>query len=268
MSLRQQLVIKPGTRVRIAAHDAAETHGLTRAAAEATLAKNVDRLEELQYLMHAERRRSLLVVLQGIDASGKDGTIRNVMTAFNPQGCRVTSFKEPTPEELAHDFLWRVHAVTPGKGEVAVFNRSHYEDVLVARVLELVPKSVWARRYEQINRFEEHLAEHDVVIVKLFLHISKDEQRERLQKRLDDPAKHWKVSLGDLEQRKKWEDYTRAYEDAISRCNAAHAPWYVVPADKKWFRNVAVSEILVDTLAGLKMKFPRPAGDYSKIKVT
>lgn len=267
MSLRKRLVVKPGARVRLADYDSGLTHGLTKAGAEATLEKNLDRLEELQYLMHAERRRALLIVLQGIDASGKDGTIRNVMTAFNPQGCRVTSFKEPTPAELAHDFLWRVHAVTPGKGEVAVFNRSHYEDVLVARVLELVPTSVWELRYEQINRFEEHLAEHDVVIVKLFLHISKDEQRERLQRRLDDPAKHWKVSLGDLEQRKQWDDYMRAYEDAISKCNAAHAPWYIVPADKKWFRNVAVSEILVHTLEGLKMKFPKATDDLSGIRV-
>lgn len=267
MSLSERLVVKPGKRVRLAEFDPSETHRLTKAGAEPRLAKNLERLEELQYLMHAERRRSLLVVLQGIDASGKDGTIRNVMTAFNPQGCRVTSFKAPTPEELAHDFLWRVHAVTPGKGEVAVFNRSHYEDVLVVRVLELAPKSVWERRYEQINRFEEHLAAHDVVIVKIFLHISKDEQRERLQKRLDDPAKHWKVSLGDLEQRKKWDDYMRAYEDALSQCSSSHAPWYIVPADKKWFRNLAVSDILVDTLDALKMKFPKTGEDLSGIKV-
>jgi PPK2 family polyphosphate:nucleotide phosphotransferase len=266
MKLPQRLLVKPGTNVRLADIDPAETHGVEKgAAAEAALAKNVARLGELQFVMYAERRRSLLVVLQGMDASGKDGAIRHVMTGFNPQGCRVTAFKAPTPEELAHDFLWRVHAASPGKGDVGIFNRSHYEDVVIVRVRELVPERVWKRRYDQINAFERHLADHDVVIVKLFLHISKDEQKRRLQSRLDDPTKHWKVSPDDFVLRRQWRGFMRAYEDAITKCNATSAPWYVVPADKKWFRNLAVSEILVQTLEGLDMRFPKPTVDLARI---
>lgn len=268
MALSQRLRVKPGDAVLLADIDPDETHGYEKGPElDAALAKNIARLDELQYLLYAEQRRALLVVLQGIDAAGKDGTIRHVMTGFNPQGCRVTAFKVPTPEELAHDFLWRVHAAVPGKGDVAIFNRSHYEDVLVVRVHALVPERVWKRRYDQINAFERHLVENDVVIVKLFLHISKDEQKQRLERRLQDPTRQWKVSLGDLEERKRWKDYTCAYEDAITKCSASAAPWYVVPADKKWFRNLAVSEILVATLQGLDMKFPKPKVDLSRVTV-
>jgi PPK2 family polyphosphate:nucleotide phosphotransferase len=262
MTLSQRLLVKPGATVRLAEIDPDETHGFEKGAAlDAALAQNVARIDELQYLLYAERRRALLVVLQGMDAAGKDGTIRHVMTGFNPQGCRVTAFKTPTPEELAHDFLWRVHAAVPGKGDVAIFNRSHYEDVLIVRVQQLVPEPVWKRRYDEINGFERLLAEHDVVIVKIFLHISKEEQKQRLERRLEDPTRQWKVSLGDFEQRNRWQDYARAYEDAIMKCNSRAAPWYVVPADKKWFRNLAVSQILVDTLEALDMKFPKPTVD-------
>jgi PPK2 family polyphosphate:nucleotide phosphotransferase len=262
MTLSQRLLVKPGATVRLAEIDPDETHGFEKGAAlDAALAQNVARIDELQYLLYAERRRALLVVLQGMDAAGKDGTIRHVMTGFNPQGCRVTAFKTPTPEELAHDFLWRVHAAVPGKGDVAIFNRSHYEDVLIVRVQQLVPEPVWKRRYDEINGFERLLAEHDVVIVKIFLHISKEEQKQRLERRLEDPTRQWKVSLGDFEQRNRWQDYARAYEDAITKCNSRAAPWYVVPADKKWFRNLAVSQILVDTLEALDMKFPKPTVD-------
>jgi PPK2 family polyphosphate:nucleotide phosphotransferase len=262
MTLSQRLLVKPGATVRLAEIDPDETHGFEKSAAlDAALAQNVARIDELQYLLYAERRRALLVVLQGMDAAGKDGTIRHVMTGFNPQGCRVTAFKTPTPEELAHDFLWRVHAAVPGKGDVAIFNRSHYEDVLIVRVQQLVPEPVWKRRYDEINGFERLLAEHDVVIVKIFLHISKEEQKQRLERRLEDPTRQWKVSLGDFEQRNRWQDYARAYEDAIMKCNSRAAPWYVVPADKKWFRNLAVSQILVDTLEALDMKFPKPTVD-------
>ena len=266
MNLTQRLRVKPGTTAGLADIDPAETHGFEKGPElDAALAKNVARLGELQYVMYAERRRSLLVVLQGMDASGKDGAIRRVMTGFNPQGCRVTAFKVPTPEELAHDFLWRVHAAVPGKGDVGIFNRSHYEDVLIVRVRELVPERVWKRRYDQINEFERHLADHDVVIVKLFLHISKGEQKRRLQSRLDDPTRQWKVSPDDFVLRKQWPNFMRAYEDAITKCNAKTAPWYVVPADKKWFRNLAVSEILVDTLEALDMRFPKPTVDLKRI---
>jgi PPK2 family polyphosphate:nucleotide phosphotransferase len=215
--------------------------------------------------MYAEHRRALLVVLQGIDASGKDGTIRHVMTGFNPQGCRVTPFKAPTPEELAHDFLWRIHHAVPGKGDVAIFNRSQYEDVLVVRVHELVPAPVWKRRYDQINDFERYLAENDVVIVKFFLQISKDEQKRRLERRLEDSTRQWKVALSDFEERKRWKEYQRAYEDAITKCNTKEAPWYVVPADKNWFRNLAVSQILVETLEALDMRFPKATVDLERI---
>ena len=268
MELSRRLRVKPGAKVDLADIDPAGTHGFEKGKdLEAALAKNIARIDELQYLMYAEHRRALLVVLQGIDASGKDGTIRHVMTGFNPQGCRVTPFKAPTPEELAHDFLWRIHHAVPGKGDVAIFNRSHYEDVLVVRVHELVPAPVWKRRYDQINDFERYLAENDVVIVKFFLHVSKDEQKRRLERRLEDSTRQWKVALSDFEERKRWKDYQRAYEDAMTRCNTKDAPWYVVPADKKWFRNLAVSQVLVETLEALDMHFPKPTVDLSRVKV-
>jgi len=268
MELSRRLRVKPGAKVALADIDPAGTHGFDKGRdLEAALAKNIARIDELQYLMYAEHRRALLVVLQGIDASGKDGTIRHVMTGFNPQGCRVTPFKAPTPEELAHDFLWRIHHVVPGKGDAAIFNRSHYEDVLVVRVHELVPAPVWKRRYDQINDFERYLAENGVVIVKFFLHISKDEQKRRLERRIEDSTRQWKVALSDFEERKRWKEYQRAYEDAITKCNTKEAPWYVVPADKKWFRNLAVSQILVETLEALDMRFPKPTVDLASLKL-
>jgi len=268
MELSRRLRVKPGAQVDLADIDPAGTHGFEKGRdLEAALAKNIARIDELQYLMYAEHRRALLVVLQGIDASGKDGTIRHVMTGFNPQGCRVTPFKAPTPEELSHDFLWRIHHVVPGKGDVAIFNRSHYEDVLVVRIHELVPAPVWKRRYDQINDFERYLAENGVVIVKVFLHISKDEQKRRLERRIEDSTRQWKVALSDFEERKRWKEYQRAYEDAITKCNTKDAPWYVVPADKKWFRNLAVSQVLVETLEALDMRFPKPTVDLASLKL-
>jgi len=268
MELSRRLRVKPGAKVDLADIDPAGTHGFEKGRdLEAALAKNIARIDELQYLMYAEHRRALLVVLQGIDASGKDGTIRHVMTGFNPQGCRVTPFKAPTPEELAHDFLWRIHHVVPGKGDVAIFNRSHYEDVLVVRVHELVPAPIWKRRYDQINDFERYLAENGVVIVKFFLHISKDEQKRRLERRIEDSTRQWKVALSDFEERKRWKEYQRAYEDAITKCNTKEAPWYVIPADKKWFRNLAVSQVLVETLEALDMRFPKPTVDLASLKL-
>jgi PPK2 family polyphosphate:nucleotide phosphotransferase len=265
MDLRDKLLLRPDRRITLANRDPGETLGLDKEAAAEKTEKNIARLDELQYLMYAEHRRALLVVLQGMDGAGKDGTIRHVMRGLNPEGCRVTSFKAPSAEEADHDFLWRVHRVVPSSGEVAIFNRSHYEDVLAARVRKLVPKTVWTRRYDHINRFEQLLTDSDIVIAKFFLHISKDEQRRRFEERLRDPTKQWKLSPSDFEDRKHWDDYVAAYQDALTRCSTSDAPWFIVPADKKWFRNFAVSRILVETLEALDMRFPKPTVDVSRI---
>lgn len=222
--------------------------GLKRKEGEEQTARLVEELVELQELLYAVRQQSVLVVLQGRDTSGKDGTIRNVAGPLDSQGCSVASFKVPTEEELAHDFLWRVHARTPGAGHIQIFNRSHYEDVLVARVHKLVPEATWRERYEHINAFERLLADSSTIILKFYLHISKEEQAERLREREEDPTKSWKLSVGDWKEREYWDDYSAAYEDALNRCSTKHAPWFVVPADKKWFRNLAVAEALRDAL--------------------
>ena len=215
-------------------------------------------LNALQEVFFAARSHKLLIVLQGMDTSGKDGTVRHVMGGFDPAGVTVVSFKKPTPTELDHDYLWRVHANTPASGEIVIFNRSHYEDVLVVRVHELVPEKVWRKRYRHINEFERMLTDSGTIILKFFLHISADEQKERLQARLDDPAKRWKFALGDLEERKLWDDYQRAYEDAINETSTKWAPWYIVPADRKWYRNFVVGSIVRDTMKKLKLQYPQP----------
>lgn len=267
MKFYEKLMAPPGQKIALSKFDPENTLGLEKGShTKALLAKTLQRLDDLQYLLYAERKHALLVVLQAMDAGGKDGTIRHVMSGMNPQGCRVTSFKPPTNEEANHDFLWRIHLAVPEKGDIGIFNRSHYEDVLVVRVHKLVPDVVWSRRYEQINVFESLLAENRVKIVKFFLHISKDEQKKRFQERIDDPDKRWKISPADFKEREYWDDYTRAYEDAIARCNTSEAPWYIIPANKKWFRNFAVSHILVETLERLNMKFPKPTFDVSKLK--
>lgn len=258
--LRDALILRPGSRVDLATHDPAATHGHDKADADEELTKGLERLADLQDRLWAEQKHAVLVVLQGIDAAGKDGTIRHVMSAFNPQGCPVTSFKVPTTTELAHDYLWRAHQRTPGKGEIAIFNRSYYEDVLVVRVHEFVPKEVWSRRYDQINAWERMLTEEGTTIVKFFLNISADEQRQRFQDRVDDPRKQWKFKMSDLDERKRWDDYRAAFEAALERCSTDVAPWYVIPANRNWFRNLAVAEILGDVLAGLKPAYP-PAPD-------
>lgn len=265
--LRAALRVRPGKRLSLAKLDPAATHGWTKEAAAAELQTGLERLTDLQDRLWAEGKHKVLVVLQGIDAAGKDGTLRHVMGAFNPQGCPVTAFKVPSAEELAHDYLWRVHRRVPGKGEIGVFNRSHYEDVLVVRVHEIVPKAVWTPRYDQINAFEELLAEEGTTIVKFFLYIDRDEQRERFQARLDDPTKRWKFRLGDLEERRLWDDYIAAYEDALSRCSTDKAPWYVIPSNKKWFRNLAVSDILADTLDDLDPRYPEPTEDLTGVVI-
>lgn len=224
-------------------------------------------LADFQERLWAESRESLLIVIQALDAGGKDGLIRKVITAFNPQGTRVTGFGVPSEEELSHDFLWRIHAATPGKGRIGVFNRSQYEDVLVVRVNELVPESVWQARYEQINRWEAHLAANGTRILKFYLHVGRDEQRRRLQKRLDNPTKHWKWSSGDLETRERWHDYMIAYTDALACCSTDVAPWFVIPADRKWYRDLAVAEILAETAADMNPGWPAADEDFSKIVI-
>jgi PPK2 family polyphosphate:nucleotide phosphotransferase len=261
IDLRDALRVKPGSRVRLSRLDPAATHGWDKERAAPELERQLLRLSDLQDRFWAEAKRSVLVVLQGIDAAGKDGTINKVMEAFNPQGCPVTSFKVPSSEELAHDYLWRIHKAAPRQGEIGIFNRSHYEDVLVVRVHGIVPKSVWSRRYEQINAFEEHLAANGTTIVKFMLSIDRDEQRERFQARYDDPTKRWKFAMGDLEERERWDDYQAAFNEALSRTSTDHAPWYVIPANRKWFRNLAVATILADTMAALKPRYPAVADD-------
>jgi PPK2 family polyphosphate:nucleotide phosphotransferase len=221
-------------------------------------AKLVERIGELQELLYAEHTRKVLIVLQGMDTSGKDGTVRKVLRETSPQGVRVVPFQKPTEVELAHDYLWRVHAQVPRRGELVVFNRSHYEDVLVVRVHSLVPKSVWKKRYEHINDFERMLTDEGTTILKFFLHISRDEQRERLQARLDDPTKRWKFEHGDLEERKFWDDYMRAYEDVLEKTSTSYAPWTIVPADRKFMRDFIVAGTVVKALEKLKMKYPDP----------
>jgi PPK2 family polyphosphate:nucleotide phosphotransferase len=249
-------MVKPGSRVRVEKRDPGETLGHDKASAVPATQLQMVRLRDLQDRLWAESKHSVLVVLQGIDAAGKDGTIAKVMEAFNPQGCPVTSFKVPSAEELAHDFLWRIHKRTPARGEIGIFNRSHYEDVLVVRVHKIAPRSVWSKRFDQINEFERTLSEGGTTIVKFFLTIDRDEQRKRLQERYDDPRKRWKFKLGDLDERKLWDDYQAAFDEAISKTSTAWAPWHVIPANRNWFRNLAVATILADVIADLKPKYP------------
>jgi len=244
----QAFRIPPRTKVRLHDHDPADTGGITREKAEARIAERRDEFAEMQELLYGAARQSVLIVLQGMDTSGKDGTIGKVMAPINPQGCDVVAFKEPTPADLAHDFLWRIHPCTPAMGMIGIFNRSHYEDVLIVRVHNLVPKAVWKRRYEAINHFEQLLAESGTIILKFFLHISKDEQRERLLAREKDPIKAWKLAPGDWIEREKWDEYQGAYETALSKCSTKDAPWYIIPADKKWFRDLIITEAILDTL--------------------
>jgi PPK2 family polyphosphate:nucleotide phosphotransferase len=252
--------VRPGRPARIGRLDPGATFGHDRASAELATERHLVRLRSLQDRLWAEADRAVLVVLQGIDTAGKDGTIHKVMEAFNPQGCPVTSFKVPSTEELAHDFLWRVHQHVPRKGEIGIFNRSHYEAVLVERVHAIVPKRVWSKRYDQINQFERLLTENGTTVVKFFLQIDQDEQRSRLQARLDDPTKRWKFSMGDLDDRRLWVDFQRAFDEALTRTSTSWAPWYVIPSNHKWFRDLAVSSILMDVLAGLKPIYPPEPG--------
>jgi len=263
------LRLSPGTKVDLSKFDPADTscwHG-SRRKADAALLSLRNELDRLQELFYADSRRGFLVILQGMDTSGKDGVIRHVFEGVNPQGVRVSSFKQPTPEELAHDFLWRVHKDAPARGEIVIFNRSHYEDVLIARVHRLVPRRVWSKRFDAINAFERELVEEGDTILKFFLHISREEQARRLQDRIDDPTKRWKLNAADFHERKYWDDYQAAYEDVLGRTNTPWAPWYLLPSDHKWFRNLAISSLLVEHLRSLKLRYPEPKVLVSSLKL-
>lgn len=266
--MSKALTVPPGTGIKLADFDPCQVYGdYNKESAYERIEDNAQAMANLGYRLYAEDRRSLLLVLQGMDTAGKDGTIRNVMRGLNPQSCEVHPFKKPTHEELDHDFLWRVHKVVPRRGNIGIFNRSHYEDVLVVRVHNIVPAKVWQERYDLINSFEQLLTSAGTTIVKCFLHISNEKQRERLQARLDDPDKLWKFNKRDLDERKLWDDYQRAYEAALTRCNTDFAPWHVIPADRKWNRNLIVSEILRETLEKMNPQFPQAEEELEGVVV-
>jgi PPK2 family polyphosphate:nucleotide phosphotransferase len=256
INFRDKFLVKPGCKIHLKNYDPGATTNYSKKKALSLLQENLDRLKTLQHLLYAENKRSLLVILQAMDAGGKDGTIRHVFGPLNPQGVKVVSFKKPTEEELSHDFLWRIHRHTPRTGEIRIFNRSHYEDVLIVSVHKLVQKTIWSKRFKHINSFEKLLTDNGTFVLKFFLHISKKEQLKRLEARLNDPTKKWKANPKDFEERNFWDDYMNAYEAVLNKCSTINAPWFVIPADKKWFRNLVISSILVNTLESLKMKFP------------
>ena len=269
MSETDRYLVRAGEQANLAGRDPADAGffaGDKEAGKEAMKELN-SRLEELQEMMYADRTERLLVVLQATDTGGKDGTISAVFEGVNPLGVKVASFKQPTPLELDHDYLWRVHPHVPGNGEITIFNRSHYEDVLVVRVREFAPEETWRRRFEHIRNFEQMLVDEGTTILKFFLHISKDEQRQRLQDRIDDPSKHWKFSMGDLDERKRWDLYQEAYEEAITSTSTSSAPWYVIPANQKWYRNIVIARVLIETLEGLDLHYPAAEADLTGLVV-
>jgi PPK2 family polyphosphate:nucleotide phosphotransferase len=259
----QRYLVRPDQNIDLTEWDPASTDGWEgdREAAEQRLIKLNNEFEALQELLFAEAKHKVLIVLQGMDTSGKDGVIRRVFDGVNPQGVRVASFKVPNATELAHDYLWRVHQQVPGRGEIVIFNRSHYEDVLVVRVHNLVPPEQWKQRYAQINHFEQILFQEGTTILKFYLHIDLEEQKERLLARLDEPSKRWKFNPGDLKERQLWNEYEVAYEDVLNKTSHRDAPWFIIPANRKWYRDLMISTILVDTLKRLDMKFPQPEGN-------
>jgi PPK2 family polyphosphate:nucleotide phosphotransferase len=261
----KRYLLKPGTKVDLRKWNpsAADEFKGGKDEAAPVLQSLIEELVALQEKLYAEQKQRILVVLQAMDTGGKDGVVRHVFGGVNPQGVRVASFKVPTPPELAHDYLWRVHAQTPGKGEIVIFNRSHYEDVLAVRVHNIVPEDVWSRRFDQINAFEKTLAEEGTTILKFFLHISPSEQKQRLLDRLKDDTKQWKFNPGDLKERALWKDYMQAYEDVLNKTSSEYAPWYLIPADKKWYRDLVIASILVDTLKQLKIDYPHPGFDVA-----
>jgi PPK2 family polyphosphate:nucleotide phosphotransferase len=267
MDYRKKFVVEPGAKLRLAKIDPSHVDRRdSHKAATAEIAKEVERMAHLQYLLYADSSQSLLIVLQGLDAAGKDGVISHLFTGMNPQGTSVYSFKQPNKEELAHDFLWRVHIRAPGHGEVVIFNRSHYEDVLVVRVHKLVPHKVWSKRYDQINEFEKLLSKNRTRILKFYLHISPDEQLTRFKQRLDDPSRRWKISESDYSERQLWPRYIEAYEEAIARTSTKRAPWYVIPSNHKWFRNLAISQIVADAMEDMGLQLPPSHVDIADIR--
>lgn len=267
MNYRNTFIVRPGHTVRLKDCDPARADKKEdKKSARHKIKKLQKRMDALQFQLYAEQKRSLLICLQAPDAGGKDGVVRHVIGSMNPQGCRVVPFKQPNAEELAHDFLWRIERQTPRQGEVVIFNRSHYEDVIVVRVHDLVPQKVWSQRYEQINAFERRLVANGTHILKFFLHISKEEQLERFKDRLDDPERHWKISEADYSERERWDDYQTAYEDAVSKCSTEAAPWFVIPSDHKWFRNLAISHIIVETMEKMGIKVPQATVDIADIR--
>lgn len=264
----KRLLVEPDSKVKLKHFDPDTTGGIaSQKAAEPEFQTCLEKIDKLHYQLYAERRHSVLIVLQGLDTAGKDGVIRHAFTSMNPQGCHVVSFKEPTAEEQGHDFLWRIHTHTPKKGFVSVFNRSHYESVLVERVHKLIPIKECSARYKHINEFERLLAiENNTTILKFFLHISKEEQLERFKQRLDDPARHWKISESDYTERDYWDDYMTAYEDLLCKTSIEYAPWFIIPANHKWFRDLAISQILVHAMERIKMKPPAPTVDIERIR--
>ncbi len=266
--MRDVCQVVPGTKADLLSRSTNDRLGVEKGHAQAELATLTDRLSLLHGRLHAENARSVLLVLQGLDASGKDGTIRRVFTGLNPQGCEVESFKVPTVTEAAHDFLWRIHKALPARGDIGIFNRSHYEDVVAAQVAGVIDDRQRKHRYEHINGFEHMLCDEGTAVVKIFLHVGKDEQRERLQARLDDPEKRWKFEPADLDTRAQWDEYMRLYDAAITATSTDWAPWYIVPADHKWVSGVAAATILVDELEALDPKIPKPKGDLDGIVIT
>ncbi len=255
------------SKVNLADHDPEYTAKYSKKDARDETDKLQERMAVLQEMLYAQGKHALLIVLQAMDAGGKDGTIKKVFEPVNPLGILVTSFKAPTLEELSHDFLWRVHRRTPGKGYIGIFNRSHYEDVLIVRVNNLVPREVWEARYEQINQFERILHENGTHILKFFLHISKDEQKKRFQERLDNPEKQWKFSLGDLPVREKWDDYMKAYGDVLTKCNTEYAPWHTVPANNKWYRDLVVTKAIVEKMEAMGLAYPEPEANLDGVVI-
>jgi PPK2 family polyphosphate:nucleotide phosphotransferase len=267
MNYSELFKVKPGSKAKLEDIDPNFTaKHKSQESALPKLEKYTEKIRDLQYLLYAEGKQSLLICLQALDGGGKDGTIKHVFWTMNPQGARVQAFKVPSWEEAEHDFLWRIHRQTPARGEVVIFNRSHYEDVLVVRVHNLVPEDVWSKRYDAINDFEKNLVANGTHILKFCLHISPDEQLRRFRQRLDDPARHWKISESDYSERKFWSQYTKAYEDALSKTSTKYAPWFIIPSNHKWFRNLAVSKIVVEKLESLHMSFPAPTVDINDIK--
>jgi PPK2 family polyphosphate:nucleotide phosphotransferase len=267
MDYRKRFVVDSGSKVHLKQIDSAYTGKVaSREECEAEIQRHITRLDTLQYLLYADATQSILIVLQALDAGGKDGVVQHLFTGMNPEGTTVAGFKEPTAEELAHDFLWRVHRRTPAKGQITIFNRSHYEDVLVGRVHKLVPKSVWSKRYDLINDFEATLHQSGTRILKFYLHISPEEQLRRFKDRLDDPARNWKISESDYTEREFWPSYREAYEEAMERTSTEHAPWYIIPADHKWFRNLAISQIIADTMDEMDLKMPPARVDLAGIR--